>query len=207
MATIQPIFPMEENASIFRICVWFNPPHPPTNTEIILAVKTSLVSVNSLIENTSIRGAIFCHVAIMSPLEKGSPWRTSGNQKWQGASPILKARAAATAREVTVLTGSSTDQDPVTHACISAPFSNRAALMAWIRKYFMVASIFRGENLEHSRGTRARVLVSNPTQIINHFSEVITITVPRAIVNKSSVDIIRCIELGGTLTLNNLIIS
>lgn len=71
----------------------------------------------------------------------------------------------------------------------------------------MVASIFRGENLEHNKGTRARVLVSKPTQIINHFSDVITITVPRAIVNKSSVDIVRCIELGGTLTLNNLIIS
>lgn len=92
------------------------------------------------------------------------------------------------AREVIVLAGSSIDQEPVTHACISAPLSSSAALIAWMRKYFMVASIFRGENLEHNKGIRARVLVSNPTQIMNHFSEVTTITVPKAIVNKRSVD-------------------
>ena len=79
--------------------------------------------------------------------------------------------------------------------------------MAWTRKYFIVASIFRGENFEHNIGTSANVLVSNPIQIINHFSEVITIIVPKIIVRKSSISIVRCIELGGTLTLNNLIIS
>ena len=119
----------------------------------------------------------------------------------------MKDKAAAIDTEVTILTGSSIDHDPLSQACTSAPLSKRAALIACTKKYFMAASIFRGENFEHKRGISASVLVSSPTQIINHFSEVITIMVPRIIVKNSRVGIIRCIELGGTLTLNNLIIS
>lgn len=109
--------------------------------------------------------------------------------------------------EDTTPIGSSVDQDPFTQACISAPFSSKAALIAWTKKYFMVASTLRGENLEDNSGIRAKVLTSRPIQIINHFSEDTTIIVPKTIVEKSNVDITRCIELGGTLTLNNLIIS
>jgi len=127
---IQPIFPIEENASIFRVCVCFRPPHPPTRTEATLITKTSFTKTNSFIENKRISGAIFCHVAIISPLENGSPCSTSGSQKWQGASPILNARAVATETEVTALAGSKTDHEPVSQACISAPFKSIAALMA-----------------------------------------------------------------------------
>lgn len=70
---IHPIFPIEENASIFRICVWFSPPHPPISTESTLAAKINLENRSSLMENRSIRGAIFCHVATIIPLENGSP--------------------------------------------------------------------------------------------------------------------------------------
>ena len=79
--------------------------------------------------------------------------------------------------------------------------------MACIKKYFTVASTLRGENLEHNKGIMASVLVSRPIQIINHFLDVTTIIVPSTIVKKRSVEISRCIELGGNLTLNNLIIS
>ena len=37
VTTIHPIFPIEEKARIFRVCVWFNPPHPPTKIEISAA--------------------------------------------------------------------------------------------------------------------------------------------------------------------------
>ena len=56
-------------------------------------------------------------------------------------------------------------------------------------------------------GISDRVLTSSPTHIINHFSDETTITVPKIIVISSRVWVGRCIELGGTLTLNNLIIS
>ena len=204
---IHPIFPIEENASILRTWVWFSPPHPPTRTEAIPTMSTNSFITISFTENRIIRGAIFCHVAIIKPLEKGSPCRTSGSQKWQGTSPSLNARAVVMETEDTTPIGSSVDQDPFTQACISAPFSSKAALIAWTKKYFMVASTLRGENLEDNSGIRAKVLTSRPIQIINHFSEDTTIIVPKTIVEKSKVDITRCIELGGTLTLNNLIIS
>lgn len=73
MATIQPIFPIEENASIFRVCVWLSPPHPPTITEKALSTKTRLVGTTSFIENKIINGAIFCQVDTTRPLENGSP--------------------------------------------------------------------------------------------------------------------------------------
>lgn len=75
-----------------------------------------MLNISSFIENRRISGAIFCHVAMIKPLEKGSPCKTSGNQKWQGASPILKARAVATDIEVTVFIGSRIDHDPFTQA-------------------------------------------------------------------------------------------
>ena len=165
------------------------------------------MNISSFIENKTIKGAIFCHVAIISPLEKGNPCKTSGNQKWQGARPILKARALIIEIEVILFGGSRTDHEPTIQACISAPLSKSAALIAWIRKYFIVASIFRGENFEHKTGIRARVFISRPIHIINHFSEEITIIVPKIMVRKRNVETIRCIELGGTLTLNDLIIS
>ena len=79
--------------------------------------------------------------------------------------------------------------------------------MACIRKYFIVASTFRGENLEQRTGIMASVLVSKPIQIINHFLDVTAINVPNAIVKIRNIEVVRCIELGGILTLNNLIIS
>ena len=78
---IHPIFPIEENASIFRVCVWFRPPQPPARTDAILVTSTSLTNISSFMENRIIKGAIFCQVAIINPLKNGSPCRTSGSQK------------------------------------------------------------------------------------------------------------------------------
>lgn len=71
----------------------------------------------------------------------------------------------------------------------------------------MDASIFRGENFEHSSGIRARVLISKPIHMTNHFWEDSTMNVPSTIVKNNRIDIVRDIELEGNLTLNNLIIS
>lgn len=143
----------------------------------------------------------------MRPLKNGKPWRTSGNQKWQGASPSLKARAILSRISETSFKGSKIDQDPVSQAFIRAPLRSRAALRAWTKKYFIAASIFRGVNFAHKIGISAKVLNSRPTQIKNSFSEERTITVPNTKEKKRKNEIVRCIELEGSLTLNNLIIS
>lgn len=41
----------------------------------------------------SAMGANFCHVDRMKPVWSVDPWRTSGNQKWNGATPSFIARA------------------------------------------------------------------------------------------------------------------
>lgn len=38
-------------------------------------------------------GASFCHVDRIRPVVRSSPCRTSGNQAWTGARPILRASA------------------------------------------------------------------------------------------------------------------
>lgn len=44
MITIQPRCEIEEKARIFRICVWFNPIHPPRAAEE-MAIKVSRVGL------------------------------------------------------------------------------------------------------------------------------------------------------------------
>lgn len=55
-------------------------------------------------------------MATIKPLENGSPWRTSGSQKWHGASPILNDRATIIIEYENNFKGSSADQDPVIQA-------------------------------------------------------------------------------------------
>lgn len=37
-AIIHPMWAIDEYAKIFRICVWFKPPHPPARIEKIAAI-------------------------------------------------------------------------------------------------------------------------------------------------------------------------
>ena len=59
---------MDEYAKIFRVCVWFRPPHAPVITEIIATIVVSLVSINSLVWKRIDRGASFCQVRIIIPV-------------------------------------------------------------------------------------------------------------------------------------------
>lgn len=54
-----------------------------------------------------------------------------------------------------------------------------AAAVAWIRKYFVVASTARGRGGKIMRGRIARVFSSKPTQIINQWELERVIRVPR----------------------------
>jgi hypothetical protein len=47
------------------------------------------------------RGAIFCHVIKIKPLNQSKPSMTPGNQKWNGAAPIFNSSVEL----VTVISG------------------------------------------------------------------------------------------------------
>lgn len=54
--------------------------------------------------------------------------------------------------------------------------------VACVRKYFVAASIDRGLYCFIKTGITASIFISNPTQIINQWVLIITITVPNTIV-------------------------
>jgi len=75
---------------------------------------------------------------------RSRPWRTSGSQAWTGASPILRARA-----KVIKVVGRGWDICVMSHCPVSQALevlanSSIAAAVAWVRKYFVVASTARG---------------------------------------------------------------
>lgn len=89
-------------------------------------------------------GASFCQVDRISPVRRSSPCRTSGIQKCIGASPILSARAViiiALAIGFDILFIS---HSPVIQAFVVLANIIIAAAVAWVRKYFVVASTARG---------------------------------------------------------------
>lgn len=79
--TIHPMFAIDEKARIFRVCVWFSPPHPPTIIDMSPVARSIVENTTFTMEMIRIIGAIFCQVAIISPCRNGSPCKTSGNQK------------------------------------------------------------------------------------------------------------------------------
>lgn len=58
--------------------------------------------------------------------------------------------------------------------------------MAWVRKYFVAASVDRGLCSFVSSGIIASIFISNPTQIKNQCELVMTIKVPEIIVASTS---------------------
>ena len=112
----------------------------------------------------SARGASFCQVDKIRPVRRSNPCSTSGIQKCIGANPILSARAViiiALAMGFDILFIS---HSPVTQAFVVLANRIMAAAVAWVRKYFVVASTARGWWCCAIRGTIARVLISSPIQ-------------------------------------------
>lgn len=92
----------------------------------------------------SANGASFCQVDRIRPVSRSNPCRTSGIQKCTGASPILSAKAAT---NIVLATGF--DRSLMLHSPVAQAFvvlANRiiAAAVAWVKKYFVVASTARG---------------------------------------------------------------
>lgn len=58
---------------IFRVCVWFNPPHAPVKIDVIARTDVMVGFRNWWIWNKIDRGAIFCQVRRISPMCIGIP--------------------------------------------------------------------------------------------------------------------------------------
>lgn len=98
-AIIHPIWVIEEYARILRSWVWFSPPQPPTRIDRIERVRRMFVSTDEDIWYIIEMGANFCHVRRSKPDVRGTPWVTSGTQKWKGAIPSFIAREVTIIRD------------------------------------------------------------------------------------------------------------
>lgn len=110
------------------------------------------------------KGASFCHVDKIRPVRRSSPCRTSGIQKCIGASPILSARAVMIIVLAIGFDMLFMSHSPVIQAFVVLANIIIAAAVAWVRKYFVVASTARGWWCCAIRGMIARVLISSPIQ-------------------------------------------
>lgn len=81
VASIQPVWAIDEKAISFRSCVWLSPPRPPMATERVADVSRSVVLVLLWVINKTISGAIFCQVRMVSVVSVVLPCDTSGSQK------------------------------------------------------------------------------------------------------------------------------
>lgn len=84
---------MEENARIFRVCVWLRPIHPPRAVDRMAMVVRSVGFSDGEVMKSSAIGGSFMIVESRRPVIKGEPCSTSGNQKWNGTSPSFIAIA------------------------------------------------------------------------------------------------------------------
>lgn len=128
------------------------------------------------------KGANFCHVNRISPDINGTPWVTSGTQKWNGDSPSFIVRAIVTMIDAIGLFNFIMDQWPVYNRLVIAAIMRSMDAVAWVRKYFVAASVDRGLCCFVNSGIIASIFISNPTQVINQCELVITIRVPEIIV-------------------------
>lgn len=75
-------------------------------------------------------GASFCQVDRIRPVVKLSPWRTSGSQKWNGASPSFMQMAMVMVVHEIELVKFIIDHSPVNQALFKAENKRRAEAAA-----------------------------------------------------------------------------
>lgn len=142
------------------------------------------------------KGASFCHVNRISPDISGIPWVTSGTQKWNGDSPSFIVRAIVIMIDAVGLINFMIDQWPVCNRLVIAAIMRSIDAVAWVRKYFVAASVDRGLCSFVNSGIMASIFISNPTQVMNQCELVITIRVPEIIVVNTSDRVMGLISTG-----------
>lgn len=126
-------------------------------------------------------GASFCHVDKIRPVVRSSPCRTSGSQRWVGASPIFIPKEIMVTAAVNGWDNCWICHSPISQALEVVANNISAAAAAWVRKYFVVASTARGWCCWAIRGIMASVLISNPIHAISQceLANVIVVPSPR----------------------------
>lgn len=196
IASIHPIWAIDEYAIILRSWVWFSPPQPPTAIDISDIIERRFMLMRGEIIYKIDKGASFCHVNKINPDIRGIPWVTSGTQKWNGDSPNFIVRANVIIIDAVVLFNFIIDQWPEYNRLVIAAIIRSMDAVAWVRKYFVAASVDRGLCCFVNSGIIASMFISNPTQVINQWELVITIRVPEIIVVNTSDRVIGLISTG-----------
>lgn len=145
-------------------------------------------------------GASFCQVERIKPVVRSSPCRTSGSQKCIGASPIFRAKAVVNIVLAMGLVRSLMLHSPVIQAFVVLANRIIAAAVAWVRKYFVVASTARGWWCCAISGVIARVLISNPIQASSQWELAKVRVVPSPRLDSRIASTYGFIGGGGTLT-------
>lgn len=184
IAVIQPMCAIEEYAMIFRSWVWFRPPHPPIAIDRVAAINIMLVSIVWAICIRIDRGANFCQVSRIMPDVSETPCVTSGTQKWKGAIPNFIIMADVIIMDVVELDIFITDHCPEYIRLIIMASISSIEAVAWVKKYFVAASIDRGLKFFIRMGITANIFISNPIHTISQWELIITITVPIIIVKQ-----------------------
>lgn len=142
------------------------------------------------------RGASFCHVRRISPDDNGMPCVTSGTQKWNGDNPSFMVRARVMMSEAVGFMMFVTVHWPEYKRFRMMASISSIDAVAWVRKYLVEASMARGLNRFISMGMIASMFISKPIHTRSQCELIITIRVPRIMVEETMVKISGFISTG-----------
>lgn len=153
---------MDEKANNLRRLIWLNPITLLTIIDIIIIIK--IKKLNLILYITKIIGAIFCQVNKINLLNQFNPSIISGNQKWNGAAPIFVNNA-----EFMIMIS---DWSKFEKIC---EFNEIKIILikinieakAWVKKYFIAASVEYMFLYWEKRGIMEIKLISNPIHMPN----------------------------------------
>lgn len=157
--TVQPMWPMEENAKIVRICVWLSPPNPPTIADNAPMEVISLELCTFRYWAINAKGAIFCQDRRMRMFSQDIEAVTLGTQWWKGARPIFTLSVKIINHLIIKELGIKVE--------VRNLRSRRADLKACTIKYLIEDSVEEGEGFIISKGIKEIRLYSSPVQTPN----------------------------------------
>lgn len=120
----------------------------------------------------------------MRPDDRGMPCVTSGTQKWNGDRPSFMVRARVMIAEAVGLRMFVTVHWPEWRRLIMMANISSMDAVACVRKYLVEASVDRGLDRFIIIGMMASIFISKPIQTSSQCELVITIRVPKIIVNE-----------------------
>lgn len=172
---IHPMWLIEDKAIIFRSLIWLIAIIPLMKIDIKIIVAKNILL--GLLFKIKIIGAIFCQVKRIKQLFQFKPSITSGNQKWNGAAPILvSSEEFITINIIWSIRG---EINSLIKSRLVILNSRIREASAWVKKYLIDASVEYEFLVELIRGIIDNKLISNPNHIVIHEQDEIEIRVPR----------------------------